>query len=111
MCHLRVGRTYLKADSFSIGLSDSDRCECGQKETISHFFSCINYKPQQNILFGKINKIIPQYTQFSHREKCSLLVYGYNLSAEEFDCRNIPILYAVQANITSTKRFLQANIL
>ena len=38
MCHLRVGRTYLKADSFSIGLSDSDRCECGQKETLSHFF-------------------------------------------------------------------------
>ena len=82
MCHLRVGRTYLKADSFSIGLSDSDRCECGQKETISHFFSCINYKPQLNILFGKINEIIPQFTQFSHRERCSVFVYGYtkNLS-------------------------------
>ena len=42
MCHLRVGRTYLNADSFSKGFSESDLCECGQKETISHFFSCQN---------------------------------------------------------------------
>ena len=110
MCQLRVGRTYLKADSFSIGLSESDRCECGQKETIFHFFSCNNYRPQQNILFGKVNEIVPKFIQLSHRDKCSVLLYGYNLADKEFDCRNIPIMYAVQAYITSTKRFSQANI-
>ena len=30
--------------------------------------------------------------------------YGYNLSAKEFDCRNITITYAVQTHINSTKR-------
>ena len=69
MCHLRVGRTYLNADSFSIGFSASDRCECGYKETVFHFFACSNYLPQQNILFDKVNEIIPKFSQFSHKEK------------------------------------------
>ena len=110
MCHLRVGRTYIKADSYSIGLSESDHCKCGQKETISLFYSCSNYRPQQNILFGKVSEIITQFTQLSHKDKCSGLIYGYDLSADDFNCRNIPITYAVQAYTTSTKRFLQANI-
>ena len=60
---------------------------------------------------GKINEIIPRFIQFSHKDKCSVLLYGYNLTAKEFDCRNIPITYAVQAYITTTKRFLQTNTL
>ena len=108
MCHLRVGRTYLKVDSFSIGLSESDRCECGQKETFSHYFSCNNYRPQQNTLFNKISEIIPKFSKYSHRDKVSVLLYGYNLSAEEFDCRNITITYAVQTYIIPTKRFHQS---
>ena len=108
MCHLRVGRTYLKVDSFSTGLSESDRCECGQKETISHYISCNNYRPQQNTLFNKISEIIPKFSKYSHRDKVSVLLYGYNLSAEEFDCRNITITYAVQTYIIPTKRFHQS---
>lgn len=108
MCQLRVGRTYLKADSFSIGLSESDRCECGQKETISHNFSCKKYQPQQNILFGKITEIIPKFSQYLLRDKVSLMLYGYNLASKEFDCRNISITFAVQAYITSTKHFIHS---
>ena len=55
LCQLRVGRTYLKADSFSIGLSESDRCECGEKETIYQYFYCSNYEHEKYVLFGKIN--------------------------------------------------------
>ena len=50
MCRLRVGRSYLNADSFKICHSDTDRCECGQKETVAHFFVCRNYSAQQEIL-------------------------------------------------------------
>ena len=78
--------------------------------TCVHFFACSNYIPQQNILFDKVNEIIPKFRQFSHRQKCTILLYGFNINAKEFDCRNIPIIYAVQAYITSTKRFLQAKI-
>ena len=58
LCQLRVGRTYLKADSFSIGLSQNDCCECGAEETIQHYFYCNRYIPQQNILFTKLNEIV-----------------------------------------------------
>ena len=40
MCQLRVKQTYRNADSFSKGLPESDCCECGQKETTFHYFSC-----------------------------------------------------------------------
>ena len=50
MCRLRVGRSYLNADSFKICHSDTDRCECGQKETVAHFFVGRNYSAQQEIL-------------------------------------------------------------
>ena len=94
MCQLRVGRTYLKMDSFAIGLSDSDQCECGKKETISHYFSCKILKPQQDILFRKIDDVLPKFRKLSHKDKVSVLLYGYNLSSGEFDCRNISITFA-----------------
>ena len=41
MCRLRVGPSYLNADSFKIGHSDTNRCECGQKETELHISLCV----------------------------------------------------------------------
>ena len=69
ICQLRAGRTYLKADKFANGLYDTDRCECGQKETILHFFSCSIYRSQQNILFGKINEIM-NFPGCTYTTKC-----------------------------------------
>ena len=108
LCQLRVGRTYLKADSFSIGLSQNDHCECGAKETIQHYFYCNRYIPQQNIPFTKLNEIVPNFSKKSKKDKISILLYGFNLISEEFDCRNISITFAVQAYFTSTKRFFQS---
>ena len=111
MCQLRVGRTYLKADSFSIGLSESDRCECGEKETVYHYFYCSNYEREHNVLFTKLNEIIPKFSKYSKKDKISILLYGVNLYSEEFDCRNISITFAVQAYINSTKHFIQTKVL
>ena len=67
LCQLRVGRTFLKADSFSIGLSESDSCECGEKETICHYFYRSNYEHEHNVLFGKLNEIIPKFNRYSKK--------------------------------------------
>ena len=64
MCRLRVGRTYLNADSFKIGHSETDRCECGKKETVAHFFVCERFKSQQDELKNKCNSLIqPPYRE------------------------------------------------
>ena len=105
MCRLRVGRSYLNADSFKIGHCDTDRCECGQKETVAHFFVCKNYSAQQETLQIKFNDILPHFKNLSKTKQLEIFLYGYNLKSEEFDCRNIPLTFAVQKYVLSTKRF------
>ena len=105
MCRLRVGRSYLNADSFKIGHSDTDRCDCGQKETVAHFFVCRKYSAQQEILHNKFNDILPQFKNLSNAKKLETFLYGHNIKSEEFDCRNIPLTFAVQKYVLSTKRF------
>ena len=105
LCRLRVGRSYLNADSYKIGHSDTDLCDCGQKETVGHFFVCRNYVSQQEILHSKFNDILPEFKNLSKARQLEIFLFGYNLQAEEFDCRNIPLTFAVQKYILSTKRF------
>ena len=105
MCRLRVGRSYLNADSFRIGHSETDLCECGKKETVAHFFVCAKYTVQQEALHNKFNDVIPKFKNFSNAKKLEIFLYGYNLKSEEYDCRNIPLTFAVQKYVLSTKRF------
>ena len=105
MCRLRVGRSYLNADSFKIGHSDTDPCECGQKETVAHFFVGRNYSDQQEILQNKFDDRLPKFRSFSNSKKLEIFLYGQNLKSEEFDCRNISLTFALQTNVLSTKRF------
>ena len=105
MCRLRVGRTYLNADSFKIGHSETDRCECGKKETVAHFFVCERFKSQQDELKNKCNSLIPTFKNFSNAKQLEIFLYGYNLKSEEYDTRNIPLTFAVQRYVLSTKRF------
>ena len=109
MCRLRVGRSYLNADSFKIGHNDTDLCDCGQKETVAHFFVCRNYSAQQEILQTKCNSILPNFKNLSNKKKLEIFLYGYNLESKEFDCRNIPLTFAVQKYVQSTKRFSDQN--
>ena len=97
-------RSILNADSFSIGLSDTDLCNCGVKETVSHFFICLLYQEEQKIMNDKLNNLLPHFKN-SNANKNEIYLFGYNLNSEEFDCRNITINYAVQNYISATKRF------
>ena len=105
LCRLRVGRSYLNADSYKIGHSDTDLCNCGQKETVAHFFVCGIFSAQQEILHNKCNDVLPKFKSFSKAKQLEIFLYGYNLDSDEYDCRNIPITFAVQKYILSTERF------
>jgi hypothetical protein len=105
LCQLRVGRTYLNADSFSIGLSDTDLCLCGSTETVIHFFNCPLYEEHIEILHDKIKQLFPKFAKLPKHKQLKLLLNGHNNDSVEFDCRNITITFAVQKFVQATKRF------
>ena len=47
-CRLRVGRSFLKSHSFAINMSTTDRCLCGEIDTIqSYFLSCFLFQNER----------------------------------------------------------------
>ena len=67
------------------------------------------YSAQQEILHNKFNDILPQFKNLSNAKKLETFLYGHNIKSEEFDCRNIPLTFAVQKYVLSTKRFSNWN--
>ena len=58
LCRLRVGRSFLKSHSFSINMASTDRCLCGEIDTIqSYFLTCFLFQVERNELFDKIIKL------------------------------------------------------
>ena len=106
LTQLRVGRSLLNLHGFQIDLSETDKCNCSRIETASHFLNqCFLYQPERQILYNKIEKILPKFTTFSDRKKTDILLFGLNLDSIEPDSRNFPITIAVQTYILQTGRF------
>ena len=105
-CRLCVGRSLLKSHSFAINMSSTDRCLCGEIDTIqSYFLSCFLFQNKRLVLLNKINQILPRFHSMSKSEQCNLLLYGINTDNVLPDPRNIVITYAVHNFITQTNRF------
>ena len=105
-CRLRVGRSFLKSHSFAINISPSDRCLCGEIDTIqSYFLSCFLFQNERLVLLDKINQILPKFKQQTKSEQCDILLYGINRDNILPDPRNRIITLAVQNYITKTNRF------
>ena len=105
-CRLRVGRSFLKSHSFAINMSPSDRCLCGEIDTIqSYFLSCFLFQNERQVLLDKINQIFPRFQKMSKSEQCNVLLYGINTDNILPDPRNRLITYAVHNFITKTNRF------
>ena len=104
-CRLRVGRSFLKSHSFAINMSPSDRCLCGEIDTIqSYFLSCFLFQNERLVLLDKINQIFPRFQKMSKSEQCNVLLYGINTDKILPDPRNRLIMYAVHNFITKTNR-------
>ena len=106
LCRLRVGRSFLKSHGFAINLSHTDKCICGDSDTIlSFFFSCFLFQAERKVLLDKINNIYPPFSKLSKAKQCNILLFGINLDSPLPDPRNRSITYAVQEYITKTNRF------
>ena len=109
LAHLRVGRSFLNSHRFVTGLSETDKCKnCNENkvENISHFtLLCPAFSSSRLTLFKKISSLVPNFPQLSQKDKISLLLNGINLNSGISDCRNVPIMFAMQNFILSTKRF------
>ena len=106
LCRLRVGRSFLKSHGFAINLSLTDKCICGDLDTIENYFlNCFLFKTERLILLAKINLIYPPFSKLSKAKQCNILLYGINLNNLLPDPRNRSITFAVQEYITKTNRF------
>ena len=74
---------------------------------IAHFFVCEKYTAHQEILYSKFYDVIPKFKNLSNPKKLEIFLFGYKLKSEEFDYRNIPLTFAAQKYVLSTKRFSQ----
>ena len=109
LAHLRVGRSFLNAHRFVTGLSDTDKCKnCNENkvEKISHFaLLCPAFSSSRAVLFNKITNLFPKFPHLNQKDKLHLLLNGIYLDSDIPDCRNVPIMFAMQSFILSTKRF------
>ena len=101
---LRLGRSFLSAHGFAIGIYNSDLCICSRPETTRHFFTCFLYQEEQKLLHENMSKVIPKFSTYSLKHQIEIFMNGIS---SEPDPRNISIVFAVQTYILQTKRFNQ----
>ena len=106
---LRLGRSFLAAHGFSIGINTSDLCLCWRPETTKHYFlECFLFQEERKILFDKLVQILPKFLSLTKSCQLETILFGINIKNEEPDPRNIPTVIAVQKFILDTKRFKSA---
>lgn len=58
LCRLRIGHAGLRQHLFRFKLSETNLCECGEPETIEHFFlNCILHQHQRELLKDELDQI------------------------------------------------------
>ena len=97
----------LKSHGFAINVSPTDKCICGDFDTIENYFlNCFIFKTDRLILLGKINSIYPPFSKLSKAKQCKIVLYGINLNNLLPDPRNRSITFAVQEYVTKPTVFL-----
>ena len=105
---LRVGRSYLNAHSYSIGLSESPACDCGApQESSQHvLLSCPLYCSERQALIEKVQTIIPGFLKKSLKQQCNILLFGLSPENPDFLLTNTLITLAVQQFLMRIPRFV-----
>ena len=103
---LRVGRSYLAAHGFAIGISNTDKCSCSKQETTDHFLiSCPLFETHRTKMFSNISLVLPKFAKLTIKEKVKIMLSGIYLDSPVPDYRNTKIVFIVQQYILQTKRF------
>jgi hypothetical protein len=106
---LRVNRSFLRDNSFSIGHSEITTCDCHfPRETTSHYMlDCFLYSLERQTLLDQVVQVLPQFMTYTKKSQLEILLYGYNINDADFIHTNITLQYIVQNFILKTKRFEQ----
>ena len=99
---LRLGRSFLLAHGFAIGIDKSNLCFFQDLKQQATFLSVFLYQEEQKLLYENISKQIPKFSTYYLTHQIKIFLNGIN---SEQDPRNIPIVFAVQTYILQTKRF------
>ena len=103
---LRLGRSYLKGHSFSIGMADSPECDChAPDERTSHYLlDCFLYTIERQNLFNMVTQLLPNFHQFSRQKKLDTMLSGIS-GTDENHQTNKSLSKITQNFILKTNRF------
>ena len=109
LTRIRVGRSYLRSHSYSIGMSDTNTCSCNDTviESSLHFITqCPMFAVQRRILYDQVEQnYIQQFRKLSLRRQFDILVHGFEPSNSELTHINTKISILTQNFILRTNRF------
>ena len=103
---LRLKRSNLNSDLYSIGLSINPACLCGQPETVKHFLlDCKLYEQARVQLFVKLEGLLEmRVSKYTKSNLCNILLYGEKPHLQDKFQYNKLIFFSVQRYICRTKR-------
>ena len=112
LTQIRVGRSYLKSHSFSLGFTNSPACECNNLkcETPTHYLTqCTRFAEHRRTLFDQIEQFIPTIRRLPLKRQFEILVFGLEINNPEMNYTNLKIQIFTQNYILKTKRFSDPN--
>ena len=110
LCQIRVGRSYLKSHSFSIGLAETNTCSCDTctPETLHYFINCPLFTDARRTLFDQVEQsFIPNFKKLPKKRQVEILTQGYEPENHEMKKINAKLLKQTQFFILKTERFSQ----
>ena len=109
LSRIRLGRSYLKSHSHSIGLADTNTCSCNNTviESPLHYITqCPNFAAICLTLYDEMEQqFIPNFKKLSFKRQYEILIYGYEPSNLEMIGINSKITKLTQTYILKSKRF------
>ena len=105
---LRVGRSQLNDHLFSVRLSPSAKCLCGNLETTEHFLlDCFLYEIERQQLFTELPGVLEKsIDKYNRNELVHVLLHGeYSDNPEKYEHNKVLFRY-VQKFLIQTKRLV-----
>ena len=107
LTRLRLNRSFLRDNSFAIGLSDTTTCDClFIRESTAHFIQdCTLYNSERQTLYRQVIEILPTFQTLGKKQQLDSLLNGFNKNNPDFLRINTFLQFKVQSFILKTKRF------
>ena len=108
LTRVRVGRSYLNAHSYTIGLADTPACQhcTAPSESTQHYIlDCPHYTEERRTLLDTFEHYIPRFKLFPKYKQLTIILHGVEPDNKDIFSTNVSLQYAAQNYILKTKRF------